>query len=211
MTLSEIDKLNLHDFGIFLDLEPDDEEKAQLEQNIQIALSSGGIDLEDAIDIRQIRNLKLANQMLKQKRKRKLARERQMQAEQAQQQSQLNTQSNQAAAEAEVQKQQALTAEKVNFEEAKSQFELQRMQTEAEIKRQLMAEEFNYQLQLEQLKAKRETNREAEIEDRKDKRTRITGSQQSQMISQRKNNSLPVNFEDVGVANNIKDIESEIQ
>jgi hypothetical protein len=204
MTLEEVDKLNLHDFGIFLDLEPDEEEKAQLEQNIQIALSSGGIDLEDAIDIRQIRNLKLANQMLKQKRKRKLNRERQMQAEQAQQQSQLNTQANQAAAESEVQKQQALTSEKVNFEEAKSQFELQRMQTEADIKRQLMAEEFNYQLQLEQMKMKRETQKETEIEDRKDKRTRIAGSQQSEMISQRKNNSLPLDFEAQGVVNEIK-------
>ena len=198
ITLEQIDKLNLHDFGIFLDLEPDEEEKAQLEQNIQVALSSGGIDLEDAIDIRQIRNLKLANQMLKQKRKRKLARERQMQMEMSQQQAQANSQASQAAAEAEVQKQQALTSEKVNFEQAKSQFEIQRMQTEAEIKRQLMAEEFNYQLQLEQLKTQRETDREKQIEDRKDKRTRIAGTQQSQMISQRKNDSLPINFEQQG-------------
>ena len=201
ITLEQIDKLNLHDFGIFLDLEPDEEEKAQLEQNIQVALSSGGIDLEDAIDIRQIRNLKLANQMLKQKRKRKLARERQMQMEMNQQQAQANSQASQAAAEAEVQKQQALTSEKVNFEQAKSQFEIQRMQTEAEIKRQLMAEEFNYQLQLEQLKTQREADREKQIEDRKDKRTRIAGTQQSQMISQRKNDSLPINFEQQGNSN----------
>ena len=72
------------------------------------------------------------------------------------------------------------------------------MQTEAEIKRQLMAEEFNYQLQLEQLKTQRETDREKQIEDRKDKRTRIAGTQQSQMISQRKNDSLPINFEQQG-------------
>jgi len=194
-TLKEIDSLNLHDFGIFLDLEPDEEEKATLEQNIQIALSGGGIDLEDAIEIRQIRNLKLANQMLKMKRKRKLARERQMQAEAAQQQAQANTQAAQHAAEAEVQKQQALTAEKVNLEQAKSQFEIQRMQTEAEIKRQLMAEEFNYQLQLEQMKNQRESNKEQMIEDRKDKRTRIAGSQQSQMIDQRQNDLLPIDFE----------------
>ena len=209
MTLEEIDKLNLHDFGIFLDLEPDEEQKAQLEQNVQVALSSGGIDLEDAIDIRQIRNLKLANQMLKQKRKRKQQREQAMQAQQAQQQSQLNTQAQQAAAESEVQKQQALTSEQVNLEQAKSQFEIQRMQTEAEIKRQLMAEEFNYQLQLEQIKMQKETTKESEIEDRKDKRTRITGSQQSEMISQRKNNSLPIDFEVQGVARDIND--SQIQ
>jgi len=198
ITLKEIDTLNLHDFGIFLDLEPDEEEKATLEQNIQIALSGGGIDLEDAIEIRQIRNLKLANQMLKMKRKRKLARERQMQAEAAQQQAQANTQAAQHAAEAEVQKQQALTAEKVNLEQAKSQFEIQRMQTEAEIKRQLMAEEFNYQLQLEQMKNQRESNKEQMIEDRKDKRTRIAGTQQSQMIDQRQNDLLPIDFEAQG-------------
>jgi hypothetical protein len=194
-TLDGLKQLNLHDFGIFLDLEPDEEEKAQLEQNIQIALSSGGIDLEDAIEIRQIRNLKLANQMLKMKRKRKLQRERQMQAEMNQQQAQANAAAAEKAAEAEVQKQQALTSEKVNFEQAKSQFEIQRMQTEAEIKRQLMAEEFNYQLQLEQVKTQREATREREIEDRKDKRTRITGTQQSQMIDQRKNDLLPIDFE----------------
>tara|TARA_R100001224_G_scaffold75013_1_gene46131 strand:+ start:63 stop:2465 length:2403 start_codon:yes stop_codon:yes gene_type:complete len=197
-TLEGLKNLNLHDFGIFLDLEPDEEEKAQLEQNIQIALSSGGIDLEDAIEIRQIRNLKLANQMLKMKRKRKLQRERQMQAEASQQQADANAQASQVAAEAEVQKQQALTAEKVNFEQAKSQFEIQRMQTEAEIKRALMAEEFNYQLQLEQMKTQRETMREQEIENRKDKRTRIAGTQQSQMIDQRKNDLLPINFEQQG-------------
>jgi len=197
-TLDGLKQLNLHDFGIFLDLEPDEEEKAQLEQNIQVALSSGGIDLEDAIEIRQIRNLKLANQMLKMKRKRKLQREREMQAEMAQQQAQANAQASQAAAEAEVQKQQALTSEKVNFEQAKSQFEIQRMQTEAEIKRQLMAEEFNYQLQLEQMKNQRESQKEQMIEDRKDKRTRIAGTQQSQMIDQRQNDLMPIDFEAQG-------------
>ena len=194
-TLKGLEQINLHDFGIFLDLEPDEEEKAMLEQNIQVALSSGGIDLEDAIEIRQIRNLKLANQMLKMKRKQKQQYARQMQAEASQQQAQAQTQASQAAAEQEVQKQQALTSEKVNFEQAKSQFEIQRMQAEAQIKRELMSEEFNYQVQLEQIKMQAETGREKEIEDRKDKRTRIAGSQQSAMIDQRKNDLLPTNFE----------------
>jgi len=196
ITLKEVNNLNLHDFGIFLDLEPDDEEKATLEQNIQVALSSGGIDLEDAIEIRQIRNLKLANQMLKVKRKKKQAYERQMQADIAQQQAAANTQATQAAAESEVQKQEVLTNQKINFEQAKSQMEIERMRTESEIKRALMAEEFNYQVQLEQMKGQRETTREKEIEDRKDKRTRIAGTQQSKMIDQRQNDLLPINFEE---------------
>jgi len=197
-TLREIDNLSLHDFGIFLDLEPDEEEKAQLEQNIQVALSSGGIDLEDVIDIRQIRNLKLANQLLKQKRKHKQQRDQQIQERQIQLTAQSNAQAAQQAAEAELQKQQALAEKELQIEQGKSQFEIQRMQTEAEIKRQLMAEEFNYQMQLEQMKMGAEQTKEKEIEDRKDKRVKIQGTQQSDMIDQRNNDLLPIDFENKG-------------
>jgi hypothetical protein len=197
-TLNEINNLNLHDFGIFLDLEPDEEARAQLEQNIQVALQTQSINLEDAIDLRQIRNLKLANQMLKQKRRQKAERDQQIAQQNMQSQAQSNAMLAQQTAEAETQKQQVLTQQKIQVEQAKSQFEIQRMQTEAEIKRQLMAEEFNYQLQLEQMKTQRETMKEQEIEDRKDKRTRIAGTQQSQMIDQRKNDLLPIDFENQG-------------
>lgn len=197
-TLDSIKELNLHDFGIFLELEPDEEEKAQLEQNIQVALQSGGIDLEDAIDIRQVKNLQLANEILKTRRKEKAAAAQQAQQANIQAQAQANAQLAEQTAMAEVQKQQALTAEKVNLEQAKSQFEIQRMQTEAQIKRELMAEEFNFNMQLAQARIKSESEREKEIEDRKDKRVKITGTQQSEMIDQRKNNLLPKNFESSG-------------
>ena len=72
-TLDELSELNIHDFGIFLNLMPDEEEKAVLEQNIQIALKTQAINLEDAIDLREVSNIKLANQMLKERRKRKQA------------------------------------------------------------------------------------------------------------------------------------------
>ena len=197
-TLSEVSKLNLHDFGIFLELEPDDEEKAQLEQNIQVALQSGGIDLEDAIDLRQVNNLQLANEMLKDKRKKKEQAVQASQQANIQAQAQANAELAEKAAMSEVQKQQALTAEKVSIEQAKSQFEIQRMQTEAQIKRELMAEEFNFNMQLAQARIKSETQRDREIEDRKDQRTKIAGTQQSEMIDQRKNNLLPKNFESTG-------------
>ena len=197
-TLKEIKNLNLHDFGIYLELEPDEEEQAQLEQNIQIALQSGGIDLEDAIDIRQIKNLKLANQLLKLKRKRKQAAVEAAQLANIQAQAQANSEANERAAMAEVQKQQALTQEKVSIEQAKSQFEIQRMQTEAQIKRELMAEEFNYQMQLAQIKANAEAGKIAEVEDRKDKRTKIQATQQSELINQRQNDLLPKDFESQG-------------
>jgi len=197
-TLQEISKLHLHDFGIYLELEPEDEEKAQLEQNIQIALKSGGIDIEDVIDIREIQNIKLANEVLKQKRKKKAEADRQAQLQNIQAQANANAEAAEKAAFAEVQKQQALTQEKVNIEQAKSQFEIQRLRTEAEIKRELMQAEFNFNMQLAQVRANAESQKEQEIEDRKDKRIRMQGTQQSELINQRKNNLLPTNFESSG-------------
>jgi hypothetical protein len=197
-TLEELMNLQIHDFGIYLELEPEEEEKAKLEQNVQAALKMGSIELSDAIDIREIKNIKLANQYLKLRQKQKIQREQAAAQQNIQAQAQANAQASEAAAMSEVQKQQALTQEKVSIEQAKSQFEIQRMQTEAQIKRELMAEEFNYQMELAKARAGVEAEREKEIEDRKDQRTRIQGTQQSEMIDQRKNDLLPINFESEG-------------
>ncbi len=197
-TLKEIEKLNLHDFGIFLEMEPDDEEKAELQKNVQIALQTKEIDIEDAIDINEIRNLKLANQMLKLKRKKKQEREQALVQQNIQAQAQANAESSEKAAMAEVQKQQALTAEKVAIEQAKSNFEMQRMQTEAQIKKELMATEFEYNMQLAQANVAATQQKEKEIEDRKDKRIEKEGTQQSELIQQRQTQGMPKNFESQG-------------
>ena len=197
-TLEELMNLQLHDFGIYLELEPEEEEKALLEQNIQVALQTQAIALSDAIDIRQIKNIKLANQFLKLRQKQKIKREQEQQQANIQAQAQANAEASEKAAMAEVQKQQALTQEKVSIEQAKSQFEIQRMQTEAQIKRELMAEEFNFNMQLAQVRANAEGNKEKEIEDRKDKRIKMQGSQQSELIQQRQTEGLPKNFESSG-------------
>ena len=197
-TLEELMNLQLHDFGIYLELEPEEEEKALLEQNIQVALQTQAIALSDAIDIRQIKNIKLANQFLKLRQKQKIKREQEQQQANIQAQAQANAEASEKAAMAEVQKQQALTQEKVSIEQAKSQFEIQRMQTEAQIKRELMAEEFNFNIQLAQVRANAEVSKEKEIEDRKDKRIKMQGSQQSELIQQRQTEGLPKNFESSG-------------
>ena len=194
-TLDEIINLNLHDFGIFLELEPDEEEQAQLEANIQVALQQGGIDLEDAIDLRQIKNLKLANQMLKIKRK---AKAKQDQANQqaniaAQGQSQADTAEKTAMAE--VQKQEAIMGANVQFEQSKNQMEIQRMEIAAQLKAQEMQTKFQFDMQLKQLEVQNMQQKETAIEDRKDTRSKMEASQQSELISQRQNDSLPVDFE----------------
>jgi len=188
----------MHEFGIFLELEPEEQDKQVLEQNIQVALQTGQIDLEDVIDLREINNIKLANQLLKIKRKQKQQRDQQAQMANIQAQAQANAQASEQAALAEMQKQQALAETQLQIEQGKSQFEIQRMQTEAELKKQLMAEEFNYNIQLTQARAKAEVDKLKDVEDRKDERTRIQATQQSELISQRKNDELPKNLESAG-------------
>jgi hypothetical protein len=194
-TLSEIQNLNLHDFGIYLQLEPDEEEKAVLEQNIQMALQQGGIDLEDAIDIREIKNLKLANNVLKQKRKQRIAQQQAMQQQNIAAQAEEQRKTNEAQALTEVQKQEAISAANVKYEQAKNQFELQRMQTEWQFKQQELQTKFQHDLQLKEMEVKAMREKEGLIEDRKDKRIKIQGTQQSKMIDQRNHDLMPTNFE----------------
>ena len=200
-TLAEIQNLPLHDFGIYLELEPEEEEKALLEQNIQMALQQGGIDLEDAIDIRQINNLKLANDVLKQKRKKRQEQMQQAQQQQAQAEAQAQSQAAEAQAMTEVQKQQAIAGANVEFEQAKSQMEIQRMQTEWQLKQQEMQIAFDFDMQLKQLEIGAMKEKEGLIEDRKDKRIKLEGNQQSQMIDQRNNDLMPIDFEQQGDIN----------
>lgn len=194
-TLREIKELNLYDFGIYLELEPDEEEKAMLEQNIQVSLQSGTIDLDDAIDIRQVKNLKLANQLLKLRKSKKQKAAQAAQMANIQAQAQANQQTAEKAALFEVQKQQALTQETINIERAKSQFEMQKLQTEMQLKLQLAEQQFQYNMQLEQLKSQTQSQNLQLAEDRKDERTRIQASQQSELVQQRKTNALPQSFE----------------
>ena len=193
-TLEEIKKIHLYDFGIFLELEPDDEEKAKLEENIQLGIKTGGLDVPDAIDIREIKNLKLANQLLKLKREQKAKADQAAQQQMIEAQAKANAEAAEKAAMAEVQKQQALAQTQLQIEQGKSQFEIQRMQTELQIKMQLADQKFGYDMQLEQARIQKEIDKEALIEDRKDKRIKLEGTQQSQMIAQRQDDLLPIDF-----------------
>ena len=193
--LNEISDLYIYDFGIFIEVAPDEEQKAQLEQNIQMALSKGDINLEDAIDIREIKNLKLANQLLKLKRKQKQDREEQMKMQQQAMAAQQNLKSQEIAAQLAMQKQQAELQGKMQLKQAEIAFEIEKMNNEAELKSQLMAEEFNYNLQLHGMTEKALSERESAREAAKSKRISQQNSEQSKMINQRKNNLPPLKFE----------------
>tara|TARA_R100001463_G_scaffold127273_1_gene185282 strand:+ start:1032 stop:3467 length:2436 start_codon:yes stop_codon:yes gene_type:complete len=193
--LNEIRELYIYDFGIFIEVSPDEEQKAMLEQNIQMALSKGDINLEDAIDIREVRNIKLATQLLKMKRQQKQDHDDKMAMMQQQMQAQQQMQSQQMAAQASMQKTQMEFESKMQLKEAEIQYEIQKMQAEAEMKSKLMAEEFAYN---QQLRGQSETalqDRETQREDAKSKRISQQNSEQSKLINQRKNNLPPQTFE----------------
>ena len=197
-TLEEMSNLHLYDFGIFLELTPDDEEKAMLENNIQMALNQKNINLEDAIDIREIRNVSLANQLLKIRRKEKEEKDRQLQLENIQAQAQSNTQAAQSAAQIEMQKDQVLTQSKAQLKQVEAQLNSQALMQEAEIKKQLMQLEFQMNMQLKNLEVGGMKDREKSKEDRKDERTKIQATQQSELIDQRNSGKPPKNFESSG-------------
>tara|TARA_R100001530_G_scaffold91526_1_gene63574 strand:+ start:5 stop:1039 length:1035 start_codon:yes stop_codon:yes gene_type:complete len=200
-TLNEVKQLHLHDFGIFLELAPDEEEKQLLENNIQMALQKEQILLEDAIDIREIKNLKLANQYLKIRKKKKFELDQQLQQQNIQAQSESNAQAAQAAAEAEMQKEQALAESKISINQAQLEFDIKKMEREAQIKFDLMEKEFELNMRLQDAQGKVSNDKEKYKEDRKDDRTKIQASQQSEMIEQRKKDLPAKNFESKGMDN----------
>jgi hypothetical protein len=193
--LNEIKDLYIYDFGIFIEVSPDEEQKAQLESNIQMALSKGDINLEDAIDIREIKNIKLANQLLKMKRIKKEEKEQQYEMQKQQMISEQQLTSQQMAAQTAMQKIQAEGEVKMRVKQAEVAFEIEKMRNEAELKRMLMAEEFNYNLKIAEMNNGTLTQREEMKEEEKKKRISIQNTQQSKLINQRKNDLPPINFE----------------
>ena len=193
--LNEIKDLYIYDFGIFIDIAPDEEEKAQLEANIQMALQQKDINLEDAIDIREIRNIKLANQFLKQKRQAKQERDEKFAMQQQQQQQQAAMQQQQAKAEAEMAKSQQEMQAKMQIKQAEISFEIEKMKNEAELKSQLMEKEFQYNMQLRNISEQALAQREKSRETAKSERISQANSEQSKLIDQRKNNLPPMSFE----------------
>ncbi len=193
--LGDINELYIYDFGIFIELSPDEEQRAQLEQNIQMALSKGDINLEDAIDIRELRNIKLANQLLKMKRIGKQEREEKMAMQQQQAQSEAKQAQIQAQAQANQQQLQMETQAKLQYRQGDISFEIEKLKQEAMLKSQLMQEEFNLNMQLRQMDAAQLQSRESSREKSKSERISQQSTDQSQLINQRKNNLPPKNFE----------------
>ena len=193
--LNDIKDLYIYDFGIFIEVSPDEEQRAQLEANIQMALSKGDINLEDAIDIREIRNLKLANQLLKLKRVKTQEREEKMAMQKQAMISQQQLKSQELAGQVAMQKIDMETNSKIKVKQAEVAFDMQKSEQEAMLKSQLMREEFEYNMQMHGIEINKISERDKMKEDAKAKRISQQNTEQSKLINQRKNNLPPVSFE----------------
>ena len=201
-TLEEMSELHLYDFGIFIELLPDDEEKMMLENNIQMALQQQSIELEDAIDLRNVNNIKFANQLLKIRRKKKQDRDQQLQQQNIQAQSQAQQQTAQAQAQAEMQKNQMMMQSQAQLEQIKAELDFKKSNSDHQMKKEILLFEHQMNMQLKGMEVQGVQSREKEKEDRKDERTKIQASQQSEMIDQRQTGKPPKNFESGQTLNN---------
>lgn len=193
--LDEISELHLHDFGIYIELHPDEEERNMLEQNIQTSLSAGKIDIDDAIDIRGVKNVKIASQLLKVRKRRKEKLDQKRQQENIALQSEANQQ---AAQVAEQGKQQTIMAEgevEAKLIQMKSEYELQRMQMEFQLKSQLIQLQKSMDGQIKGAEIQSQLGKEKYKEDRKDERTAKQATQQSKLIQQRQQDLDPIDFD----------------
>jgi hypothetical protein len=193
--LEEIKELHLHDFGIFIEMHPDEEEKQMLEQNIQTSLSAGKIDIDDAIDIRNVKNVKIASQLLKVRKRRKEKLDNKRQQENIALQAEANQQ---AALTAEQGKQQTALAKmeaEAKIKQLEAELEMQRMQQEFILKSELIKLQKGIEGQIKGNEIMMQKEKDEYKEDRKDKRTAKQATQQSKLIQQRQQDLDPIDFD----------------
>jgi len=185
-------KLSIHEFGITLDVAPSEEEKQMMEQNIQASIAQKEIRLEDAIMIRSIKNIKMANQMLVLRRK-KYQEEQQLQAQEASKQN------------AELQQQSAQQAAQLKQQELQTEMQIEQARVQAKVQADMQLKQLEFQLkeQFEQSQHQRRL-REIELSNLgKEGAASIQGEvrkavqeqsamNQSQMIEQRQGNRGPL-------------------
>lgn len=192
--LESIKTLPLYSFGIYIELAPDEEEKAVLDQNINAALTTGKIDIDDAIDIRNVKNIKIASQLLKLKKKQKQEIDQENQAKTFKAQSESQAGLAQATSQSKIQLIQAESQADSQLEQLKHQLEMEKMQKEFEYKAQLINMQNGVSNQNKDMEQKAIDAREQKKEDRKDERAKIVATQNSKMIDQRKKDSEPIDF-----------------
>jgi len=182
--LDELSELHLRDFGILIEFAPDEEERQILENNIQVALANNLIDLDDAIDVREVRNLKTANRVLKLAKKKKFEREQEAQQANIQAQAQANQQNQQMAAQMEIEKAQQAEQAKQSTMQFQEAIDRRQLELEVKSKKELMTYEYELNVRLQQATAL-PSMKDAYMEDRKDSREGFKEQSKQQMQAQK--------------------------
>ena len=193
--IDDIKDAHLHDFGIEIELHPDEEERNMLEQSIQLALQNQMIDLDDAIDIRNIRNLKLANALLKVRKNKKEVDDLKKKEANIKMQTESNIESSNAASTNQIKEMQFKMQSELEFEKQKAMLEIEKMQKKAELDMMLQKQKLEYEMMTKQSEFSQLSGREKQREDRKDQRVDKQSENQSKLIQQRKNNQPAQEFE----------------
>jgi hypothetical protein len=187
--LSSFRNLAMYNFGVTVVKEMEEAERQYLEQNIQIALSQKEIDLEDAIAVRQLKDINQAERLLIVRRKKRIAMNQQIAMQNSQQQAQIQQASAQATSQA---RQQEMQME--------AQLKAQEMQLKNQLEAQLESVKHEFRKEIEMIKAQatlgfkeddKEFKEKLEVlkEDRKDERVTKQANEQSKLISQRKSDT----------------------
>ena len=189
--------VSLNEFGIGIEVEPDEKEKAQLEQSLQISLAQKELRLEDAMLIRDVNNVKLANRMLILRRKKYQAEQLMQSQGQAQANSQQQQQSAQMAAQmkqGEIQMQAQIDSK---MKEMDAQFSMQKMQMEFQMKEQ--SAQATHQRKLEEIQMQNTGKVEASKAQGHSREKTVAKSAhfQSKMIEQRKGDESPIQDPDM--------------
>lgn len=131
----------MHEYGIFLEDKPTDDQRAMLLQQVTASQVNGLLDIEDSIIIQNTDNLKVAQQLLAYKIKKR----RKEEQEKAMQMQQMNAQvQQQSAAAAEQAKQQTMQVE--------GQVKSQLIEIEKTMDAKLLDMKYQYELKLEEMR-----------------------------------------------------------
>lgn len=183
--LSSFNDLPMYNFGVQVVKEMEDQDRAYLEQNIQISLQQKELDIEDAIAIRSMKDVNQAERLLVIRRKKRMAAKQQMAQQNSQQQAQIQQASAQATSQAKMQELQM-----------EAQLESQKMQLQAQLEAQLEEVKHQFRKEIEIIKAQAtlgfkedDKNFKEKLdvlkEDRKDDRVKKQAVEQSKLMSQR--------------------------
>jgi hypothetical protein len=206
--LNSFIQLPMFNFGVTVQKEMEDQEKAFLEQNIQMSLQQQELDLEDAIAIRNLKDINQAERLLVVRRKKRIKRAQDQAAQNSQIQSQQAQQAAQSASQA---RQQELQME--------AQLDAQKMQLKAQLEVQVAQAKHELQKEVEMIRAQatlgfrteeQEFREKIEVlkEDRKDERVKKQSAEQSKLISQRqgKRGELKEQADDQSIDEMVDDI-----